>query len=75
MSVALKEKPTQGSDCLFHLKKGWDKLATKKNKPGESRINRAQSKDKLVPKYDKFMDLIAFSLREGRKNHLSTTNK
>ena len=54
---------------------GQDKLATKQDKPGESRINRAESKDKLVPKYDKFRGPIAFSLKEGRTNHLSTTNK
>ena len=40
-------------------------------------INRAESQDKLVPKYEKFRSPIAFSfsLKEGMTNHLSTIIK
>ena len=56
-------------------KGGQDKLATKQDKPGESRIYQAQNKDKLVPKYDKFRGPMAFSYKKGRTNHLSKKNK
>ena len=41
-------------------KGGWDKFATNYDKPGESRINRDQIKDKSFPKYKKLSGPIVF---------------